>query len=73
MTQQINIDVMQNNGTRHYKSLKYPFCSLWKFDKSDLKRLIKWLTDRLPSLKTRRDMVIFLRFPDGHEQECRLI
>ena len=62
----VNIDVMTNNGNRHYKSLQYPYNPLFKFD---IDNMMLWLYDSLPSLKTRKDIKLYLDFPSGEQYE----
>ena len=62
----LNIDVMTNNGKYFYKSLKYNYNSLFKFD---LESMMSWLYESLPSLKTRDDVKLHLDFPNGEKYE----
>lgn len=62
----LNIDVMTGNGKYFYKSLKYNYNSLFKFD---LESMMSWLYESLPSLKTRKDIKLYLEFPTGEKHE----
>lgn len=64
-----NIDVMVNGGRTHYRSLRYPYCPLFRVTPDDL---LAWLIDKLPSLKWRKDAVVFVNFQDGGEYEIRI-
>ena len=65
----VDIDVMINGGDRFYRSLKYSYCPLFKFD---FDAMASWLFGKLPSLKTRDDAVLWLKFPNGREVQCTI-
>ena len=65
----VYIDVMTNKGKRFYKSLQYSYSPLFRFN---LKCMISWLYDSLPSLKTKDDVKLHLKFPDGENYELDL-
>ena len=62
----VDIDIMTDNGNHFYKSVQYNYSSLFKFD---LKSMMSWLYDSLPSLKTKKDVKLYLDFPTGEKYE----
>ncbi len=68
-SEKIQIDVMVNNGRTFYKHLDYEYCPLFKFEPTSV---LRWLTEKLPSLSWRTDAMVFLKFPSGREYTCQL-
>lgn len=71
MAQKISIDVMK--GDSFYKTLMYDYNPLFRFDNKELERCIRFVTDRLPSLRTAKDATLFLRFPDSREEQMIIL
>ena len=69
MTHTATIDVMLNNGRKFYRTLRYHYCSLFNIK---FEEFVTWAIDRLPSLKWRKDAILFVKFPDGSEYEIKL-
>ena len=65
----VYIDVMTDRGNHFYKSLQYSYSPLFKFD---LKGMLSWLYDSLPSLKTKDDVKLHLKFSSGEDYELDL-
>lgn len=54
---QIKIDVMVNGGGKFYKTLRYRYNPLFKFDYDEM---YDWVTRQLPSIKSRNDVQLVL-------------
>ena len=67
----IEIDVMK--GEQFYKTLLYDYNPLFRFDNTEMKRCLRLVTDKLPSIKNRMDVTLFLKFTDGHEEQMYII
>ena len=67
----IAIDVMK--GDQFYKTLLYDYNPLFRFDNTEMERCLRWVTDELPSIKSRTDVTLFLKFPDGHEEQLIIL
>lgn len=51
------IDVMINGGGKFYKTLRYMYNPLFKFD---YEAMLDWVLDQLPSLRSRNDYQLVL-------------
>ncbi len=54
-TNKVSLDIMLNNGTKYYTTLKYEYCPLFKFD---LEAVMKYVLDKLPSLKDKEFEIV---------------
>lgn len=67
----IAIDVMK--GDSFYKTLLYDFNPLFRFDNTEMERCLRYVTGELPSIKSRTDVTLFLKFPDGNEEQLVIL
>lgn len=65
----INVDIMTDGGITFYKSLRYRYCRLFKFDNSAVATLVAWILEQLPSIKTRQGVVAYITMPSGKVME----
>lgn len=56
----LKIDVMLNGGGRFYKTLRYQYCPLFRFDYD---AMLDWVLEQLPSLRNKNDYILVFDKP----------
>lgn len=51
-----DIDIMVEKGKRHFCTLKYEYCSLFRFD---IPAMVEFIYEKRPSLKHRDFLILF--------------
>lgn len=54
---ELKIDVMLNGGGKFYKTLRYSYNPLFRFDYDSM---LDWVLEQLPSLKSRNDYELII-------------